>query len=68
MKKYLVLGFAILCMSVSTNVMAGEIADGMGERAQRGIRNFFTGIIEVPMQIKKGYTNGVGFIENEARS
>ena len=68
MRKLAVLVLTVFCMTFSTSVQAGEISEGMAERGVRGFRNFFTGIIEVPMQIKKGYTNGVGFIENEAGS
>jgi hypothetical protein len=48
--------------------MAIEVATGMAERGIRGFRNVLTGIVEFPMQIKKGFTNGVGFIDNEAGS
>ena len=68
MRKFLVLVFVAGCMFFSNNVMAGEISEGMADRAVRGFRNMFTGIVEVPMQIKKGYTDGVGFIDNEAGS
>lgn len=68
MRKVLILTLMVLSLSFSSNVCAGEISDGMGERAVRGIRNLFTGILEVPFQIGKGYKNGVSFIENEAGS
>ncbi len=68
MKKQIIIIVAVLCLSLSTTVRAGEVAEGMAERAVRGVRNLVTGIVEVPMQTKKGYTNGVGFIKNKTGS
>lgn len=68
MRKFLTSLILVLVLVCSSNVWAGEIAQGMGDRAVRGVRNLFTGIIEWPMQISKGYKNGVSFIENDAGS
>ena len=68
MRKRVILVAALICLFFSSSVMAGEISDGMVDRGVRGVRNLFTGIIEVPMQIKKGYTNGVDFIDSDAGS
>lgn len=68
MKRNLIAVLVVSGMLMASQVSAGEVADGMGDRFQRGVKNFFTSIIEFPMQIKKGYNNGVSFIENEAGS
>lgn len=69
MSKKWILTLVIAALTFSTTtVFAGEIADGMGQRAVRGARNLVTGILEVPYQIKKGYNNGVSFIDNDAAS
>ena len=68
MRKKMILALTISFLCFSSYVSAGEIAEGMGNRAVRGIRNLFTGILEVPFQIGKGYTHGVDFIHNTAGS
>ena len=68
MKKKVISILAILTLVVSSNALAGEITDGMADRAVRGVKNLFTGILEVPFQIGKGYDKGVSFIDNEAGS
>lgn len=67
--KKLLLG-TILSGVLALNVTAAnkEILPGMKDKAINGAINLVTGIVEVPMQISKGYTNGVGFIKNEAGS
>ena len=45
-----------------------EVHPGMDDIPLNGVINLVTGVVEVPMQTYKGYTNIVGFIENEAGS
>ena len=45
-----------------------EVVEGMKKKAIRGAVDLVTGIVELPMQICKGYNNGFGPIENEAGS
>ena len=47
---------------------AGEIVEGMGNKAVSGAVDMVTGVIEIPMQIYKGYDNGVGLIQNKVAS
>ncbi len=68
MRKILLMVFVGLFLAFSSNAIASEVCDGMKDRAVRGVTNLVTGIVEWPFQIKKGYTNGVSFIENEAGS
>jgi len=60
----------ILCLG--TIVVAyganDDIAEGMVNKAGNGIVNMFTGFLEFPVQIVKGYKNGFGPIENTAGS
>jgi len=41
---------------------------GMKDKAVRGVVNLYSGIIELPVQIYKGYNNGFGPIQNEVGS
>jgi hypothetical protein len=70
MKRMLPAIAAMLLVITAPGAMADadEVVDGMADRAVRGATNAVTGIVEFPMQIVKGYQNGVGFIENEAGS
>jgi len=45
-----------------------DLADGMKNKAVRGVVNAVTGIVELPMQVVKGFKNGVGPIKNEPAS
>lgn len=67
--KKLILG-SLLAGTLALNASAAnkEVLPGMADKAINGAINLVTGVVEVPMQIGKGYTNGVGFIENEAGS
>ena len=65
MKKTILLGAALVgaLLLSGTRVSAVEdsVACGMCENASHGIVNVATGWFEVPMQVHKGYNEGVGF-------
>jgi len=67
MKKVFALTLAV--MLVASPVFAGggesETATSMGHKLMRGFRNTLTGILEVPFQIGKGYSNGIEQIDNQ---
>ncbi|MBF0253322.1 MAG: exosortase system-associated protein, TIGR04073 family [Candidatus Omnitrophica bacterium] len=59
MKK--VFSLVLVLMLLVTQVSyadAGEVVTGMGQKLFRGFVNTFTGFIEFPMQIKKGWDRG----------
>lgn len=59
----------VLCLLAAPVYAATEaIGDGMVKKAVRGGTNLFTGIVEVPMQIYKGYNNGLDLIKNRPLS
>ncbi len=61
----------ILVLVLSTPAYAttpGSVGEGMANKAIRGAVNLVTGIVEVPTQIYKGYSNGFPAIENTAGS
>jgi len=58
MRKVLVLALSILLIASSAHAASEDVADGMGKKLIRGVVNIFTGIIEVPVQICKGYHKG----------
>lgn len=45
-----------------------SVPERMGNKALRGAIDLFTGVVELPMQVVKGYKNGFGPIKNEAGS
>jgi len=68
MKKLILLVMAI-CLMTSTAFAATEnIKQGMVDKAVNGAVNLVTGIVEVPMQIYKGYNKGLDFIKNRPLS
>jgi putative exosortase-associated protein (TIGR04073 family) len=55
---------AIMLLSFTAAAHAQDsVVDGMAAKFQRGVVNTFTGWVEFPMQIKKGYDEG--FMDNE---
>lgn len=69
MRRILAFVFAIsLILPCSVARAEGGIAEGMASRAVRGVVDMVTGIVEVPMQIYKGYDKGVGLIKNKPLS
>ncbi len=66
MKKVLML--VLIMGMMASPVFASDIGEGMAKKATRGVVNLFTGIIEFPVQIMKGYNNGFDPIENEVGS
>jgi hypothetical protein len=68
--KKIIAGIMLTLFFVAPQVYAasGEIAQGMADKAIRGAVNLVTGVVEIPMQVYKGFSNGFGPIENEAGS
>jgi len=60
MKKALYVLIAVVFVISATTVFAGgeELLKGMGDKAYRGVVNIFTGWVEIPAQIAKGYKYG----------
>ena len=54
--------------AVQVRAATDDIPQGMADKAVSGAIDMVTGIVELPMQIVKGYRNGFGMIENEAGS
>jgi hypothetical protein len=68
MRKLLPLTLALF-LAVPTAYAATEnIGEGMASKAIRGAINLVTGIVEVPVQVCKGYKKGFQSIENEGGS
>ena len=72
MKKKAILTFSvifILFVATSNGYTATQnIPEGMAAKFTRGLINAVTGIVELPYQTYKGYTNGVSFIDNRPAS
>jgi len=68
MKKLSLLLAFVLLFSSPVYAAPDSIGEGMANKAIRGAVNLVTGIVEVPMQIYKGYDNGFPMIENTAGS
>ena len=64
MKKLVILFMATLLITSSAYAATDKIGEGMGEKAVRGAVNLVTGIIELPVQVYKGYDKGFEPIEN----
>ena len=47
---------------------AKHVGKGMANKAVRGFVNLLTGVVEWPMQVYKGYKNGIGVIKNPGLS
>lgn len=57
-----------LLASTTVNAANDKVIEGMAQKGVRGVINLFTGIVELPMQVYKGYNNGFGPIKNKACS
>jgi len=68
MRRILALVFALSLALPCGMASAGPIAEGMGQRAVRGAINLVTGIVEVPVQVYKGYDAGLSVIKNQPTS
>jgi len=68
MKKIVLVVLGIFLMTGNVYASSGAVAEGMGQKAVRGAVNMITGIVEVPMQIYKGYDKGFAPIKNTAGS
>ena len=73
MKRILALSLAVFVISIgvvpfSAQASTTNIAEGMGHKAVRGGINLVTGVVEIPMQTYKGYTNGLEPIKNKPTS
>lgn len=59
----------VSCLAATPSFAATtDVVGGMKDKAVRGVINLFTGIVELPVQICKGYRNGFGPIQNEVGS
>ena len=68
-----VAGVAVVVMTGWIGVLPGEAAtdnvlEGMKDKAVSGAVDLVTGIVELPMQIYKGYKNGFEPVKNDAGS
>jgi len=68
MRRIIALTLVILLMTSTVYAATDDAVQGMGAKAIRGAVNLFTGILEVPMQVYKGFNKGFEFIKNEAGS
>lgn len=68
MKKIVVLVLAILLMTSTAYAASDDVLEGMGKKAVRGAVNLVTGIVELPVQIYKGYNKGFEPIESKGWS
>lgn len=68
MKKVVLSLMVVLLLAPVSFAATEDVVAGMGEKAVRGFVNMFTGIVEVPAQIIKGYKKGFEPIENEVGS
>ena len=64
-KRIIVVMLAAIFLTTATTAYAatGDYWEGMGEKLKRGFINVFTGWIEIPAQISKGYEKG--FFDDE---
>ena len=58
----------VLVGAVAAHGVEDSYATGMTEKASRGLVNLVTGVVELPVQIVKGYDDGVSFIDAPAGS
>lgn len=68
MRKVVVIVLVLLLLAPAAFAATQNIKEGMIAKAKRGVINLFTGIVEVPMQVYKGYNNGLDLIENRPLS
>ena len=68
MRRVTALILACLISAPGAYASTTNIPEGMAAKAVRGAVNLVTGIVEVPMQIYKGYHQGFSLIKNEAGS
>lgn len=68
MKKLGCLLVFVFALSSPVYAAPDSIGSGMAHKAVRGAVNLVTGIVEVPMQIYKGYDKGFPMIKNTAGS
>jgi len=68
MRLVMVALLAVALTASSVYASNESIAEGMANKAVRGIVNLVTGIVELPVQIYKGFDKGFEPIENEVAS
>ena len=68
MRKLNVLVIGIALMASPAYASTENVGEGMAAKAIRGAVNLVTGIVEVPMQVYKGYNKGFEPIKNKAGS
>ncbi len=67
-KGLMALATAGLMLSASTHAANDDVVEGMKDKAVSGAIDAVTGIVELPMQVLKGYKNGCAPIKNPAAS
>jgi hypothetical protein len=68
MRKVVVATLVLFLLAPAAFAATDDVGQGMVDKAKRGAINLFTGIVEVPMQVYKGYNNGLDVIENKPLS
>ena len=68
MQKWITFILAMFLTVPSAYASTNNVPEGMGKKAIRGTINLVSGVVEVPMQVYKGYTNGFKPIKNPAGS
>lgn len=68
MRKLALIVLAVFLIFSTAYASTNSIGQGMADKALRGIMNLFTGILEVPYQIYKGYHNGFEPIQDQTGS
>lgn len=70
MKTFILIALLIACFATTVYAVDDDmtVTERMGNKALRGGIDLVTGIVELPMQIYKGYTFGFGPIKNKPAS
>lgn len=68
MKKLLMVFVAVMMIASTAQAATSDFGEGAGNKIKRGVVNLFTGIVEFPAQIIKGFNNGFEPVENEVLS
>ena len=68
MRKLILVVMAVCLMASTAFAATEDIGQGMVDKAVNGAVNLVTGIVEVPVQIYKGYSKGLDFIKDRPLS
>lgn len=58
MKRFVIFIFVLFLMTSFVYAASDDVGEGMGKKAVRGVVNLFTGIVELPAQVYKGFQKG----------